>query len=334
MSTGVTGAWTAASAHLDEVRLADRTVRMIVRPSIGGDGLRLRLSNVFGSAPVRFGAVRVALLASGAAAVPGSLRPVTFGGDRSRTVPAAGDHAADEGGEAFADTVVHWFWLDRLTLDAPRSGGAVVFLGDSLTDGGGVPGRNQRWPDLIAARMRATLPEAAWFGVLNAGMAGNRITVDGYGPSALSRLERDALSQPGVHTLVFYEGINDLSRGVTSAGQLIAAYGRVFAAARSRGLRVVAGTLTPFAGAESYTLEREAIRQAANAYLRETDDVDAVIDFDAALRDPADPLRLLPAYDSGDHLHHTDAGREQLASAAFPVIAEAIRGRRDLVAGP
>ncbi|MBB5785636.1 GDSL-type esterase/lipase family protein [Jiangella mangrovi] len=341
------GAWTTATALLDEVRLADVTVRMVVRPSIGGDGVRLRLSNVFGTAPVTFSAVTA-----------GS-REVTFGGGAGAVTVAAGGFAVSDPVPSFAvtggtdvvvglrvvgvvetvtghlrssqtttvttaggssDEVLHWFFLDRLTLDRPEADGAVVVVGDSLTDSdGGVPDRNLRWPDRVAAALRSSaggLP----FALLNAGMAGNRVTVDGFGPSLLVRLDRDALTQPGVHTLMLFEGINDLSRGVTAAGQLIAAYDEVIARARARGLAVLAATMTPFHGAEEWTPEREEIRQAANAHLRTAADLDAVADFDAALRDPARPDRLRPEYDSGDHLHLTDAGRARLAEAALPVL--------------
>jgi lysophospholipase L1-like esterase len=356
----VTGAWTAATAHLDEWRLSDVTVRMVVRPGIGGDGLRLRLSNVFGTAPVTFGAVTVA--GGGGGAGGGSL-PVTFGGAEAVTVAAGGFAVSDPvpsfpvvGGSdvvvsvvvsgpveavtghlrssqttavtsaSGTQTVQHWFFLDRLTLDRPEVEGAVVVAGDSLTDSGGdVADRNLRWPDRVAAALRSS-PGGPPFALLNAGMSGNRVTVDGYGPSLLSRLDRDALTQPGVHTLLLFEGVNDLSRGVTSAGQLTSAYDEVVARARARGLAVIAGTMTPFGGAESWTPEREAIRLAANAHLRAVADLDAVADFDAAMRDPARPDRLLPAYDSGDHLHLTDAGRARLAETALPVLCGVVTG--------
>ncbi|WP_116952785.1 GDSL-type esterase/lipase family protein [Jiangella endophytica] len=353
-----TGTWTASSSLLEDVRIENQTVRMVVRTSVGGDDLRIRLTNAFGLGPVTFGEVSVAEQQEGAALVDGSARPVTFGGLTTVTVPAGGSvvsdpvpgswpaasdvvvsayvpgsvetvtghlrpsattyladgrHTAETGGAAFTDELVHWFWLDRVSFDRTEAAGAVVFVGDSLTDGGGdVPDTNLRWTDHLARRI-LQLPVAEQSGVLNAGMSGNRILFDGYGPRTLDRLDRDALDQPGVHTVVLFQGINDVSRSVTTSAPLIEGYREIAERAHARGLRLVVGTLTPFGGAATYTPAKETVRQEVNEFLRTDGGFDGVIDFDAALRDPAAPERLLPAYDKGDHLHPSDAGRERLA---------------------
>ncbi|MBB5785643.1 GDSL-type esterase/lipase family protein [Jiangella mangrovi] len=354
-----TGTWAASSSLLEDVRIENQTVRMVVRTSIGGDDLRIRLTNAFGLTPVTFGEVTVGAQQDGAAVVDGSIRPVTFGGRATVTVPAGGSvvsdpvpgswapasdvvvsayvpgsvqtvsghlrptattylaggrHATEAGGAAFTDELEHWFWLDRVSFDDTEAAGAIAVVGDSLTDGGGdVPDTNLRWPDHLARRI-LELPEAEQSGVLNAGMSGNRILFDDYGPRTLDRLDRDALDQPGVHTVLLFQGINDVSRSVTTSAPLIDGYREIAERAHARGLRVVVGTLTPFGGASAYTPAKETVRQEVNAFLRTDEAFDGVIDFDAALRDPADPTRLLPAYDKGDHLHHTDAGRERLAA--------------------
>ena len=354
-----TGTWTASSSLLEDVRISGQTVRNVVRTSIGGSDLRIRLTNAFGLRPVTFGSVTVGEQDSGADLVDGTATAVTFGGAATITVPAGGsaisdpvsgtwepesdvvvsayvpgevetvtghlrssatsylsggDHTADEDGAAFTDELVHWFWLDRVSFDTTDASGSVVVVGDSLTDGGGdVPDTNLRWTDHLARRILNEVAPAEQLGVLNAGMSGNRIMFDGYGPRTLDRLDRDALDQPGVHTVLLFQGINDVSRSVTTAAPLIEAYRSIAERAHARGLRLVVGTLTPIGGASTYTPEKEVVRQEVNQFLRTYDGFDGVLDFDAALRDPEDPERLLPTYDKGDHLHPSDAGRERLA---------------------
>ncbi len=354
-----TGTWAAASSLLEDVTISGQTVRNVVRTSVGGSDLRIRLTNAFGLSPVTFASVTVGEQESGADLVDGSVTGVTFGGSATITVPAggsaisdpvsgtwepesdvvvsayvpgavetvtghlrsvatsylgSGDHAADTDGSAFTDELVHWFWLDRVSFDSTEASGAVAVVGDSLTDGGGdTPDTNLRWPDHLARRILSELPPAQQLGVLNAGMSGNRILFDGYGPRTLDRLDRDVLDQPGVRTLVLFQGINDISRSVTTAGPLIDGIDEIVARARDRGLRVVLATVTPFGGAAAYTEARESVRQEVNAHIREHAGADAVLDFDVALADPGDPTRLAPAYDKGDHLHPSDAGRARLA---------------------
>lgn len=232
---------------------------------------------------------------------------------------ADGDHAAEESPAAYGEEVDHyWYWVDALVVDAPASVDTVALLGDSITDGfGSTVGADRRWPDHLADRL-ARRPEARQLGVMNQGIAGNRVLRDSAGVSALARLDRDVLSQPDVSTVVLLEGINDIGNGdVTAAEQLIAGYRQVIARSHAAGVCVVGGTLTPFQGTAPpyYSAEKDAIRVAVNRWIRRSGEFDAVVDFDAATRDPSRPQRFLPAYDSGDHLHPGDAGYAAMAAA-------------------
>ncbi|WP_052190060.1 SGNH/GDSL hydrolase family protein [Streptomyces sp. NRRL S-1824] len=226
----------------------------------------------------------------------------------------AGDHTADAGGDAFTWTTTSWPFLSGVDVTAPRAG-AVVALGDSITDGSySTADTNQRWPDLLSERLNACLPGA---GVLNAGITSNRITAGTEtNPSALDRLDRDVLSQPGARTLILFEGINDL--GGAGAEQITAGMTEIAARAHQRGMRVVGATITPYKDFTwgGWTEEREDRRQQVNAFVRDSGGVfDDYADFDRAVRDPADPQRLGPAYDSGDHLHPNDAGMRAFADS-------------------
>ncbi|QNP69328.1 SGNH/GDSL hydrolase family protein [Streptomyces roseirectus] len=237
-------------------------------------------------------------------------------------VSAPGDHTADRAGTAYTSGITGWPLLTG--VDVEGGPGTVVLLGDSITDGYlSTTDANRRWPDALAARLRGQRAVPA-YGVLNAGIAGNRVAADGYagdgvspvasGVSALARLERDALAQPSVRTLVVFEGINDLRRG-GSADDVTDGLREIAERARERGISVLGATLLPCAGDLRCTPEVQEDREKVNAWIRDGDAFDAVLDFDAALRDPTDPSRLLPAYDSGDRLHPSDAGYAALAAA-------------------
>jgi lysophospholipase L1-like esterase len=217
-----------------------------------------------------------------------------------------------------AQTTGSYFFLTNLDVLDPASRGTVVTLGASITDGcASTQNANARWPDRLAARL---VGAGAGVGVINAGISGNRLLVDGSGQSAVNRFERDVLGQPGVRWVIFSDDpLNDL--GSTSpqptAAQLIAGIRTLIAAAHRAGIAFVCSTLTPYQGADYWNPSGEAARQAINAWIRGSGDegCDGVIDQDAATRDPADPTRFLPAYDSGDHLHPNDAGHQAIANA-------------------
>ncbi len=336
------------------------TLRQVVHLSVGGDRLRVRLTNVHGSRPLRVDATTVAPGAGGARTA-GPVVPVTFGGSPTvvlapgtelasdpvdlrvaddsdlvvstwlpvATGPATqrgtawatswsapGDATADLG-PAYGRLDTAWYFLDGIDVHT-RSAGAVVLLGDSITEGccaRSSVDTNTRWSDLLADRLLQG-DDAQEMGVLNAGISGNRLLVDGAGQRAPARFDRDVLSQTGVRTVVLLEGINDIRavRGA-SAEQVVAVYRGLIARARAAGLEVHLGTLTPYGGGWGWSPSRERVRQAVNRWIRTTRSVDGVVDVDRALRDPRRPSRLLPAYDPGDHLHPDREGRAAMARA-------------------
>ncbi|GGN47123.1 lysophospholipase L1-like esterase [Actinoplanes campanulatus] len=405
---GWVATWAAAPTTVppgDPLILNGQTVRQVVRTSVGGERLRIRLTNEFGATPLRIGEVRVAIRAGDGAstdAVPGTDRRVTFGGREAVTVPAGAPLVSDPvrlGLPPGADLVISVFLPERTPVttlaafafqdnaiaagnvtgaaritptstigqylflsgvsvwggdgtgvtvqggdDAGVGGrggdGAVVTLGDSITNGANtVTSANHRWPDLLAARFRSARIR---LGVANVGISGNRLLHDPnppagsgaeafaafFGHSGLRRFDRDVVAQPGVTHLVVLLGVNDLGHPgtvappgeVVTADDLIWGHRQLVARARLAGLRVYGATILPFKDDTLgfYTVENERKRAALNAWIRTSGEYDAVIDFDAAVRDPADPLRLAARYDSGDHLHPNDAGMAAMA-AAVPI---------------
>ena len=252
-------------------------------------------------------------------------------GSRATSYLAHGDHVADAdlpGAMKFD----HWFNIAGVDVIAPRRAAAIVALGDSITDGhASTTNGNDRWPDDLARRLLAARP-ARPLGVLNEGIGGNRLLLDGLGPNALARFDRDVLAQPGVRYLIVQEGINDIGTFGQLGGQpesahealvhgIIEAYEQIVLRAHAHGIRVLGGTLTPFVGSTYYKPGplSEADRQAVNRWIRAPGHFDAVVDFDKALRDRARPEELPPAYDSGDHLHPSPAGYRAMA-AAIPLL--------------
>lgn len=228
-----------------------------------------------------------------------------------------GNRTADENGVAYTATTGSWYYVTGVDVRGSYAAGSVVAFGDSLTDGSGsTHSANRRWPDRLAERLRA-LPPNGRRGVLNAGVAGNRLLREGRGPSALARLDADVLSRTGVRTLIVMEGINDIKSAPnqTDPAALMAAYREIVRRAHARGIRVVGVTLTPFGGHGAYTEARERVRRAVNQLIRTGGLFDAVADFDAVVRDPSRPHRMQSAYDPGDHLHFNDAGMRAMADS-------------------
>jgi lysophospholipase L1-like esterase len=212
-------------------------------------------------------------------------------------------------------------------VDVDALGPAIVALGDSITDGTrGTPDTNKRWPDWLARRLQTVRDPihgiSAHPAVVNRGIDGNRLLSNApnplFGRSALERFDRDVLATPRVRYLTVLIGINDIGNSSATTPvtpeDMIAGYRQLIARARARGIGVIGGTLLPFEGAGTYSAEKEQLRRAVNAWIRTHDEFDGVIDFDRALRDPVRPSRLLPAYDSGDHLHPNDLGYQAMAN--------------------
>lgn len=377
------GTWGASpspefpEAQLQSKKLvfANQTIREIVHTSIGGDTVRVRLSNAYGPHTVEIGAAHIALRAKGSSIVPGSDRVLTFSGRKTVAIPpnapvlsdpvklnvlANGDLAisifipksAPAGGIHYsaeqtnyigkgdltgvasiphAETIESWVFLTDVEVRAPKAAAAIVAFGDSITDGAhSTVDANHRWPNFLADRLLAEhrKPEVA---VVDEGIGGNRILHDAsgnvaFGVNALSRFDRDALAEPGVKNIIVLEGINDIGHAgssapmsqYVSAADIIAGLKQLIARAHEHGLKVFGATLTPFAGTiypGYFSPKKEVEREAVNRWIRSSHAFDGIIDFDKAVRDPKHPDRMLPKYDSGDHLHPNDAGYKAMASA-------------------
>jgi lysophospholipase L1-like esterase len=371
--------WSASPMAADSVPLpglsnsgfSNQTVRHIAHVSIAGSRLRVRLSNAYGTGPLKIGTAHIALQRSAASIVSGSDRALTFNGNRSITIPAGAlvlSDPVDLEVPAFADLAVSvyfpgttgpitWHQLGMQTayvstpgdfttaLEMPVAStatsrfvladvevakakrlGAVVTLGDSITDGyGSTVDADHRWPDYLSLRLNAGNAKNG-MAVLNQGISGNRLLHDKFGPNSLARYDRDVLAQVGVTHIIVLEGINDIGLSgaldlpaeEVSAEEIIGGLQQLIERAHERRLVILGGTLTPFEGTAFpgyYTPAGELKRQAVNAWIRTKAGFDAVIDFDQTVRDPSHPTRLLPAYDSGDHLHLNDTGYKAMAES-------------------
>ena len=343
------------------------TLRQIVHISNGGDQVRIRLTNAYGTDSLAVADVHVAVSAGGSSIKAGTDQAVTFGGAASiRLAPGAEIYSdavslavaplsdlaisfflpnqvmrtetyhqlglqtnylvnGDQAGAATlsdATKLNSWYFLDGVDVPAVEGSRAVVTVGDSITDGAlSTPDTNQRWPDLLAARLKQErgLENVA---VLNQGISGNRVLNEGAGPSAVSRLDRDVLAQNGVKYLIVLESINDIgrlnSRMLAPEDEITAEnleYGlrQLADAAHQHGIKIFGATLTPWGGAGYSSDKGEQIREAVNDWIRLSGVFDGVVDFDKITQDPANPKKFNPAYDSGDHLHPNDAGYKAMA---------------------
>jgi lysophospholipase L1-like esterase len=225
---------------------------------------------------------------------------------------------------AFTDATTRqsWYWLSGIDVLAPQKAAVIVAFGDSITDGAtSTPDADQSWPSHLARRLAANKATAN-IAIVNEGISGNRLLADGAGVSALTRFDRDVLSQPGVKWLVVLEGINDIGfasmggpQAAVTADDLIAAQKQIIERAHLHGIKVIGATLTPYSGAAYYSDDGEVIREAVNQWIRTGKAFDAVIDFDAVTQDPEHPKQIRPAYNIRDHLHPNDVGYKAMADA-------------------
>ena len=215
-----------------------------------------------------------------------------------------------------AKEFTHWDFLKGIDVRVSAGDASIVTFGDSITDGAlSTRNANARWPDVLAKRLHDH-KKTAGMGILNQGIGGNRILHDGTGPSALARFDRDVIAQPGVKYVIVLESINDIGAAFNpktphdpvTADDLIQGFKQMAERAHTHGIRIIGATLTPYLGAGYSSPDGEAARVAINTWIRTSNMLDGVIDFDKMTQDPANPTMFLPAYDSGDHLHPKDAG--------------------------
>lgn len=224
-----------------------------------------------------------------------------------------------------ATEIPSWYFLKSVDVKPDvqdGSAGAVVTLGDSITDGAASDANtNGRWPDDLARRIQAD-KSLSTLGVLNAGINGNRLLHDGDGDeSALRRLDRDVIAQAGIKYLIVLEGINDIGHNVSAtptnpavtAQDLIGALEQIAVRAHAHGIKVVGATILPYENCKYASPQGEKIRESVNHWIRTTQDLDGFADFDKIVRDPTHPARMLALYDSGDHLHPNAAGLRAMA---------------------
>ncbi|TFW31704.1 SGNH/GDSL hydrolase family protein [Massilia horti] len=347
---------------------SDQTLRLIVRTSIGGNRVRIRLSNEMGTTPLHVGEAHIAVRASGAEIAPGTDRPLTFSGQAAITIPPGAPVLSDPvelnvaplselavsiylpdtvtsihgtasqpnyvslpgnftGSSALPTerTILTLPFLTQVDVDRDATA-AIVTFGDAITGSTrNTADADGRWPSWLAKRLQSARDSnfdmTGRLGMVERGIIGARLLSRPAPdePSALERFDREVLATAGVRYMIVLIGINDIGASPNDnpvgAQDLIAGYRQLVARAHQQGIAVYGATLTPFEGAPFYSAAKEQVRQTVNDWIRTHEEFDGVLDFDAVTRDPARPTRLLPAYDSGDHLHPNDLGHQAMGKA-------------------
>jgi lysophospholipase L1-like esterase len=356
---------------------SNQTIRQRIRLSAGGDRVRLRLSNEYGTGPLDVGAATLARVGGDGRANLDTIMTVTFGGDPSVTIAAGAPIVSDpidlqvdeleklsialyfpgdtgictchpaglqtaylsgpgdftSSSVTATETMIARAFLSGVEVSSAEMAHTIVLLGDSITDGvGSTDDANKRWPDRLAERLAEHSSDVSW-GVVNAGISGNRVLSDGAGESALARFDRDVLAVSGVTHVVVLEGINDIGFGLgvlegrlaefaagmpqgdISVKSMIAGYRQLIARTHSKGIKIYGATIIPYKGAAYFSEEGEAARQAINKWMRESGEFDAVLDFDSVLKDPGDPAQIADGMHIGDFLHGSDAGYQRIADS-------------------
>ncbi|HWT96288.1 MAG TPA: SGNH/GDSL hydrolase family protein [Terriglobales bacterium] len=353
--------------------VSGRTVRQIIYPSLGGQEVRLHISNRYGTAPLDILEARIAKAKGDSAETRDAGVTVTFNGSSILHLPpggeadsdpvtlaleggepyatslyvgphqrmeawhrvsgqinyisAAGNHAGEASGEAYRTHFIHYAWVTSLSVKQSDDAKAILAIGDSITDGlRSSTDLNRRWPDGLMRRLAAEKGQR--MAVLNAGISGNRLLSDSacWGEKLVTRFDREITSAADIKTAIVLIGINDINFAAqpanagldcdsphtqVSAADLIAGYRQLAVLAHHRQIRIIMGTILP-AGLPP---AREKIRLAVNDWIRSSSEIDGVIDFDKALRDPSHPESLRAAFDCGDHVHPSDAGYAAMAQA-------------------
>ncbi|NII75679.1 lysophospholipase L1-like esterase [Dyella sp. SG562] len=356
--------------------ISNQSIRQIVHTSHGGNLIRIKLTNYFGTTPVTFGEARVARSTGNGGIDLATDQALRFDGRRSLTLAPGEERWSDPVSLPFpthADLAISlfvplntpvvtthtigmqtnylapgdqasaaamgsatatgkYYWLSEVDASTAGNSGAtdlaahpykvVVAFGDSITDGyGSTADTNRRWPNDLDNRVQAAAHSLGRASVVNAAIAGNRWIYDGVGPAAVTRFAHDVAGVSGATHVMILLGINDIGIGElyppqnVSAGQIIAAMQATIAQAKASHIKIYLATITPYNGASYYDAAGEMKREAVNAFVRSANGADGVLDFDSIVRDPANPTTLLPAFDSGDHLHPNDVGYQAMADS-------------------
>ena len=343
--------------------LGNNSLRQIVQVSIGGEKVRLKLTNEFSTGSTEIKAVELAYAKTAGSSSEideSSTVSLTFGGKAGVTMPAKGKAVSDavnfklngrqnvaitiHYGSASSSSVSghpgsrttsylksgnttdfsnatktdHWYNILALEVEAPEQAGAVAILGNSITDGrGSTTNEQNRWADVLSRRLLANEPTSQ-VGVLNMGIGGNCVLAGGLGPTGSSRYQRDLLGQEGVKWIILFEAVNDLGsswNGAQTAENIIEVYKQIIDEAHQKGILVFGGTITPFKGNNYYSADHEKGRSMINEWIRTTEMLDGVIDFDQAVRNPEDPEALQKAFlFENDWLHLNAHGYETMGS--------------------